>query len=863
MRCELLTAKGKAHGCLCTGVILLAQLAGALSFDLDALSAARFPIRTVGGVTSKVERLSRDDSAQQTVLSLDWKDFHRVGTHGLAFRYRFRQYAAGNNAKAWLIIRGVGEDGVTTTQGDWKTKILETGERWADYYLEDAGIRRSTKFAQLVMDFADDLGCLEIKDIQGIPGKGASNAGCLQRYEVETRLLGLDAFDGVYHLAQHLAQSVEFDWRIVGANVAPTNTWTLTFALPKGVELASTCGAKKGTVKFRVMEDGTTIVSHGVAGEWLPKTRGWKGWKHPLVYVRSALPPGTEPGPIEFTVQADGRPVSAPLRVPLRMVETVKAHDVPKRFRHGVIFTGPDTDFDDPSGAASYAQTLIGAGVRYVRSERPVLGKAMDRLGKVGHIAGAYHLANGFIVNTHPNTSDKRPPNQRFVSDDPNYKPSLIRNATCPVAVYEEDSYFRDCFLPNFRSAFAGRDLDIVYANWEPNPFLGHGCMCTRCRDAFVRFSQLPNDEVAVTWPSCVTPTGRYAKLAMAFRAVEHGKLVKTLARRLREITRPDGFGFVPGIVWTAMTGQTPEEPLYGEIDASQYVSELKCLCPWGPYVWWYADRPYFHEKRLPIAAWASTKTIREHVDSLGLRDVALWGLVSARQGECWEALPEWLEMGLDSYFFNRWSIVTAYFMPNGYDARWWKAYANAVTRAAKYEDYVLDGKRVDEQVSAICVPEYATPCKMVTAYLPAMTNVTPLVTAAFDWRDARIVAALNFWDRGDAYLTLRCHGLKTGEYVVVDEDGTLWAKDDLSVRHSAEELERGIFVRVNALSTRVFEIQPAERCPAERLWRPVSEVEVRRQYEAAREDLRKAAEVDREEEKGRTVLLPDGLPVI
>lgn len=64
MRDEFLISSVGARRWLCAAAILLAELSGAISFDLEALSAARFPIRTVGGTTSRVERLSRSDPAE-------------------------------------------------------------------------------------------------------------------------------------------------------------------------------------------------------------------------------------------------------------------------------------------------------------------------------------------------------------------------------------------------------------------------------------------------------------------------------------------------------------------------------------------------------------------------------------------------------------------------------------------------------------------------------------------------------------------------------------------------------------------------------------------------------------------------------
>ena len=111
------------------------------------------------------------------------------------------------------------------------------------------------------------------------------------------------------------------------------------------------------------------------------------------------------------------------------------------------------------------------------------------------------------------------------------------------------------------------------------------------------------------------------------------------------------------------------------------------------------------------------------------------------------------------------------------------------------------------------------------TYYVPAATNVTFLQHAAFDREGARIVAVLNFWQKGEAFFTLRAKGLADGDYAVVDEKGVLYANAGGGRTWTAAELQR--------------------------------------LYRARREELRKAADEDRRDTERNPPPCRDYMPVI
>jgi hypothetical protein len=203
------------------------------------------------------------------------------------------------------------------------------------------------------------------------------------------------------------------------------------------------------------------------------------------------------------------------------------------------------------------------------------------------------------------------------------------------------------------------------------------------------------------------------------------------------------------------------------------------------------------------------------------------------------------------------------YYFPRGYDARYWRAYAAATSRAGCCEDYVIDGVRTDSLTAAEPVSEFAANCREATGFLPQCTNLSTLQTVSYDLNGGRVVAALNFWEKGPAFFTLRLKGLAKGDYTVLSEGKTLWTKDAKNVAWSSDELAKGIFLAVGAMRTADFEIRPAgERaeCKAKNV---LTVRDVKSLYEKSRPALAREAEKDKAEESMRGLTYPDTLPEI
>lgn len=278
--------------------------------------------------------------------------------------------------------------------------------------------------------------------------------------------------------------------------------------------------------------------------------------------------------------------------------------------------------------------------------------------------------------------------------------------------------------------------------------------------------------------------------------------------------------------------------------------SGLKMIGQWGPYVYWSSASLYVYQKRGPLAHFVAAKDIRGQVDLDFPAEKGRPMILGTTQGpQCydWITEPEWMEMALDCYLLNGWEGAKSYFFPDGYDARYWRAYARAATRAAKYEDYTLGGVRDDASVSLEPVAEYAVPCHYVTLYIPKHRNVPLLQRAVWERDGRRIVGVFNFWEKGEAFFDLRLGGLASGRYAVVSEDGVLWAPDRKRVYWTAEELSGGIRLAVGAARTKVFEIRPQDGAKAPDDARSVmTRAALERLLKSRERELREAASEDR-----------------
>ena len=201
------------------------------------------------------------------------------------------------------------------------------------------------------------------------------------------------------------------------------------------------------------------------------------------------------------------------------------------------------------------------------------------------------------------------------------------------------------------------------------------------------------------------------------------------------------------------------------------------------------------------LLAFSAARDVRRMTDAdYGDKAPVLMAFPHGVQGTTWITQPEYLEMEYDAHFFNRWRACCAYYFPHGYDARYWRAIANAAERAARYESFILDGKCADGTTRAEPPGDFPA-CRNLKEYIDGAKGVSLLCSAAFELGGERIVAVFNFADDRAADFTLKATGLPPGRYRVVREDGADFGT------WSESELGKGISATIPASRTRVFKI--------------------------------------------------------
>lgn len=840
---------------------------GGPAFDLEAASRNLFPI-SESGDSGKCSLLDGPNVNPVHFMTSAFPTASR--RHGpnvrLSFQYRLRLVKRGDHRGVQLGIScyKVGTGGCREeVQESWSARLYDTAGEWRDFSKE-YGVRYAAEQCDFTLALNGGEGELEVRRLKYDPVDPDPNL-------VSTRLGSMGMLDGVVEIGAGQPLMLTFEWQANGyryeeARKLRHDGWRFELTLPTGIICLDSPSARKGSLNVIENDDGSSTAVI-VPREEIEPGRVWNSWYAINFLVENRHPVGETVNDGSLVVTYDGKEVSRSTVVRFRSGEPVAATEIPETYINGFDGAGEVHEFRNPAAADRYAAFICGAGVRFCGT-REGFRKALAAHGVKQFHAGSSCIANGYMVGTNPPTPNKRPECERFQPYDwsavPYYRTNLFRQSSCPVAIYKEASYFKDYVLPGLKRSMVGNSALIT--NWEPDAYFGYGCGCANCMSEFASYCKLELADVARDWPQCVMPGGRFADRRNRFRSWQHGLVVKTIDKYVRQFSGEEkSEGFIPEIIWGALATGLRDNPMQAEIDVYEYASSLKWINPWGPYCWWDTETPYFYEKRLPIAPFAAAKNIRENVDRRFPKDQRPKLLAfphGAQRRQCLAA-PEWIGMTLDSFFFNGWEASRIYFFPRGYDARYWRAFADATSRAGRCEKYVLNGKRTDAMSVFTPVRTYAANCKQVTAFLPTSTNMSPLQVVSYDYKGGRVVAVFNFWEKGAAFGKLSMTGLPPGKYMVTSGGKTLWTKSTGEAVWTTEELARGLIVGVGAVRTVDFEIRPASEGMNGRAKEEMTQATVRAAYEALRGSLERASERDRASEAARGEVLMDTLPQI
>ena len=784
------------------------------TFDFSKVSAARFPAAATGEAGS----LITPDAV--------WKPGSGIHTTSLAndsplrMRAKRRDFIKATMEDGEMRIETLGEfvplaereglnPGVLSGQMCTKIKGAQAGETYRvsfsymmshshgkmgyciiwQYDGKGAKIGKQTTFK--LTDFDDDFisfsremsvypgaETLELHmRIDGIGTLRAKNVSFLRaqaRRPIEVQLGMMGLLDNAFAVGEGQCGALTFAWRTTDSVARKITSYSLTLRLPAGFEYLGNAFSSGAAIEKAA--DGGSVITLPVRRGIQPPDRHFNGYR--VLGVCVAANRGAGRGRAELKTFYEGKEIADPLSFDIFAVPPVRAAAAPKRILCGFSLGGDYSDYDAPAANRLFAQTAADSGSRCVvmGGDNPQSRIPFYRGAGFTRILPAWSgCANGYILNAKVKDI---PEEARFKVRDPKtaYK-AFTDRGICPQEIYGEGPFFRDVFLPTLKRILEG--TDGLWANWEPYVFAGQGCSCKRCEEKRAAFAGEDHD----------------------FRSKEHAKVVKTIDKWVRRFCGEDSMGFVPGVSAKQMLRSWRRVYGKSEFKEYDYAASLKWIDPWGPYVYWDAQTPYARMMHPTLLAFAAARDVREATDAdYGDKAPELMAFPQGTQGAAWITQPEYLEMEYDAHIFNRWRACCAYYFPRGYDARYWRAIANAAERAARYESFILDGKCADGTTRAEPPGDFPA-CRNLKEYIDGAKDVSLLRSAAFELGGERIVAVFNFADDRAADFTLKATGLPPGRYRVVREDGADFGT------WSESELGKGISATVPATRTRVFKI--------------------------------------------------------
>ena len=843
MRIHLLSLLGAAVLADCACVAAPEELLGrgGVTFDFTAVSARRFKM-DVAPADNLVK--GEVDGALGKRIAVELPDA-KGGEYGLSCRYRlkvpsdYRHEAHGNGG-----CRVFFDD----KKGPYQHFLLPSAD-WQDWF---SVLKVPVGTKTVGLEFVAGKGCeLAFKDLAFVRRRA--------KFPVEISQTVLGGVDGSFAVSLGQPGMVMFTWRKTADTEFDQKALSIRLTLPKGVEFVDCSEMKPGSLRIERGADGSSRIAFEKDAR-RPIGAESHYWSQRGLLVRGAADakPGTALGTGVFEVLEKGR-VLGSMEINFLAVDPIAKVTKPKRYFNGFDFAEvTPCRLADRKNAVAYLKSLsdFGAdGAIYESHGRQ--DNELFREGGFSHLVPRQNVAiNGYLFM---GWRDGPPEDIRYVPYPDYGDGNLKTRGLCPRAVYGEFEPFRTIVLPQLKRILDG--ADGMWSNWEPCHYTG--CFCDHCRRAFEKYIGVPADSLKDEWPAGTVKSRK--REVDEFHAQEHAKLIRTIDRYVREYTGGErSLGFIPGVEWADMSSCWKDENLAASYRPWAYAKDLKWIEPWGPYGFtWATHRPYQYVKSRAMAMFWGAADLRAEFDRM-CPDGKCPKLMAYPHGvqNTWILQPEIVGIQLDSCFFNRWESSMLYFFPLGCDARYWRSFAEATARAAKYEDFVFDGRETTKSVSAKAVREFAAPCSYGTRYVPASANASLLQVRAFDRNGSRIVAALNFWEKGEAFFRLRAADLPAGSYDVIDETGVLYAKDGKSESWTAEELAAGVLLQVGAMRTRVFEIVPSDKRKGS-VRAKITAAEMRCAYETRKAELEKEAAKDREWEKANPTPPRDWMPMV
>ena len=744
----------------------------------------------------ELERLLGEEVAKRTsagfVKTIKLPD-SLGGSYRVNFRYKAMHKYLKANLSSYVLIyfkkrdpktgKWVSAKDLAHSVGTYYAFILpDTDGNW-NVYTKEFALDAGCEALEMILRI-DGVGTFEFKDFSLVRSHGEENSE-------ELELSPHGELGGDFEISEGQVGAIGLYWAHDSRKPLKKSETIFTLQLPEGFEFLGSSFGDPKTVKRTKNPDGSSRIEFAMDRSFAPQ---WCHYNRMTALVKSTGKVGCG-GKARLSVKSCGKEAAKALEFELRTVEKISAI-APERYFNGLFPSGTSVYFGNNEADFELAKFFGECGVRWLITNKATQ-EIVDAWRKAGirHVTPELGASNGYFFGYDKNI----PQADRFrfspTTEDwrLGHDKTFLPNGYCPLAIIEERPYVvTNAFASKIVDRLKFKGMDGGWSNWEPFMYETRGCICENCKRRFAEWKK-------------TNPKGSLQD----FRSKLHAEVVRVIDRYVRK-SGGDGVGMIPGVSWREGCSEWRTNYGNSETKPIDYAGNLEWINFWGPYIYWDAQAPYGKTERAPVWHFLLAKDIRENTDRTYAQDKRpkLMAFPHVLEGRSQVTQPEHMAMGFDAYFFNRWQAAIGYFFPQGYDARFFRAFAEATTRAALCEKFVLDGTRNDASCSVQPLAEYEKPFTLDAKYVPLMKNVSQLQSAVYDCGASRIVAVLNFSDYADAFFTLKSAGMD-GRFLLVDDKGVSYRPSRWRKTWNGAELAKGVMLYAGAARTRVFFIVP------------------------------------------------------
>ena len=528
--------------------------------------------------------------------------------------------------------------------------------------------------------------------------------------------------------------------------------------------------------------------------------------------LKTDLPPGEKLYPAEYWVE-DGSYRSAPEKFNLKIIPP-SSGKTPQIFRSATMLVR-ESDFAE-NGTKEFVPFYVNNGFNCVHgvNSQPMLD-AFKKAG-ISRYSQPHNLCNGYRLGDAKKTDEAF---FRLVDGSPYNKPE---EAICPVEVYKQGPYYKEHVIGMLEKILVGKDTaDNIMPNWEPYMFDFKGCFCPRCKEEFIQHSRLPREDVDKKWPNSIIAS--YKEQWIKFRSWQHAMMLQTLEQTINDLGKKAGKNahFMPEVGWSYFIENSNHEG--GQYNPADYLDKLPWIEIWGPYIFQPFTKPYEYYTGIHLITYMGARDMKKFVADRVPDQTRRPKLIAFPHGlQCndWVTEPEALGFEYLCFFLNGWEGAFAYLFPRGYDQRYWGELARTNNTIAGYENYVFKGRRDNSINTAIVSPVPAASFPKSWSEggnflqkLPGLANASLLQSVSYELDNRRMIAAGNFWLKGEIFFKLKVGSPgKSMKYVLTQPDRKrCFANAAGDIALSSDDLEKGILLHTGALRWNFYILEPYE----------------------------------------------------